>query len=192
MKRIYSALFALSLVATNVMADDYIIDKKGMHASIDFKISHLGFSWLRGRFNDFDGHFSYDKEQPENAKIEVVIKTSSIDSNHAKRDKHLREQDFLNTDKYPEAKFISRSFVQEKDGSGILKGDFTLRGVTKPILIEVKYIGEGKDPWGGYRIGFEGTAKIALADYGIVYDLGSTAKELELFFEIEGIRQTKQ
>ncbi|MCF6346065.1 MAG: YceI family protein [Thiomicrorhabdus sp.] len=192
MKIINIAILALSIMATNAMADNYIIDKEGMHASIEFKISHLGYSWLKGRFNDFDGHFSYDKDKPETSKIEVTINTSSIDSNHAKRDKHLRDEDFLDTDKYPEAKFVSTSFKQNKDGTGILKGDFTFRGITKSIEIDINYIGEGDDPWGGYRIGFEGSTKITLADYGMTYNLGEEAKELELFFDIEGIKQASK
>lgn len=190
MKMIYFVLVGLSLAVANVMADDYVIDKKGMHASIQFKISHLGYSWLWGRFNDFDGHFSYDKSKPEASKIEVTIRTGSVDSNHSERDKHLRGDGFLDVEKYPRATFTSTSFVQNEDGTGILKGDFTLHGVTKSITINVKYIGEGKDPWGGYRIGFEGTSRIALADFGITRNLGSASKNLDLIFAIEGVRQS--
>ncbi len=190
MKIIYSIFLVTSLSFTSVsaIANNYIIDIKGMHAAIQFKISHLGYSWLVGRFNDFDGSFSYDKNKPEASKIEIMIKTNSIDSNHAKRDKHLREEDFLDVDKYPEAKFISTSFVQKSDGTAILKGDFTLRGITNPISIDVVYIGEGDDPWGGYRIGFEGETRILLADYGLTYDLGPASTEMDLFFQIEGIK----
>jgi len=192
MKIIYSTFIVLNLMASSVIADDYVIDKKGMHASIQFKISHLGYSWLWGRFNDFDGHFSYDKNKPESSKIEVTIKTNSIDSNHAERDKHLRGEKFLHVDKFPQARFVSTSFKQNKDGSGLLKGEFTLHGVTKPITINVKYIGEGKDPWGGYRIGFEGTSSIALADFNITKNLGPASKELDLIFSIEGIRKASK
>lgn len=185
----YYALISLGLITTSVAADDYVIDKKGMHASIEFKISHLGYSWLRGRFNDFDGEFSYDKAKPNASKITVNINPASIDSNHAERDKHLRGKEFLNVKEFPESKFVSTSFEQNKDGSAILKGDFTLHGITKPIIINVKYIGEGNDPWGGYRMGFEGTSRIALADFGIVQNLGPASKELELIFSIEGIRK---
>jgi len=181
-------LFLLVLVSDNVVADNYVIDKKGMHASIQFKISHLGYSWLWGRFNDFDGHLSYDKNKPEKSKIKVTIATKSVDSNHAERDKHLRGKDFLEVDKYPQAKFISTSYSENKDGTGTLKGDFSLHGVTKPISIDVNYIGAGKDPWGGYRIGFEGRSKIALADFNIIKKLGPASKEVELFFVIEAIR----
>lgn len=195
MKFVNFVLLALSLnisfLLSDVRADDYIIDKKGMHASIQFKISHLGYSWLWGRFNDFNGSFSYDKNKPEDSRVEVTINTRSVDSNHAERDKHLRGKDLLNVDKYPTARFISSSFVQKNDGTGQLKGDFTLHGITRAITIETQYIGSGKDPWGGYRIGFEGTTRIALSDFGILKNLGPASKELELIFAIEGVRQSR-
>ncbi len=190
MKIIYSIVIVLNLIVSTVFADEYIIDKKGMHASIQFKISHLGYSWLWGRFNDFDGHFSYDKNNPESSQIEVTIVTNSIDSNHAERDKHLRGKGFLDVDKFPKARFVSTSYKQNKDGSGVLEGEFTLHGITKPITIMVNFIGEGKDPWGGYRIGFEGTSSIVLADFNITKNLGPASKELDLIFSIEGIRKS--
>lgn len=189
MKTICSALVILCCMAADVKAADYVIDKKGMHASIQFKISHLGYSWLWGRFNDFEGTFSYDKEKPGDAKFEVTVNTDSVDSNHAERDKHLRGEAFLDVKKYPQARFTSTSLTLNEDGSGTLKGDLTLHGTTRPIAIDVKYIGEGKDPWGGYRVGFEGKTRIALADYGITKNLGPGSKELDLLFAIEGIRQ---
>lgn len=172
-----------------VHADDFIIDKKGMHAFIQFRISHLGFSWLYGRFNDFSGEFTYDEQNPTASTVTVTIDPASVDTNHAERDKHLRSDDFLYVDKYPEAKFISTSFTMNDDNTGVLKGDFTLRGVTRPIEITVTRIGEGDDPWGGYRAGFEGKTRLALADYGIPKDLGPAAREVELTLSIEGVRK---
>ena len=188
MKIIYTVLITLGLITSNAVADEYVIDKKGMHASIQFKISHLGYSWLWGRFNDFEGQFSYDKGQPENSKITVNINTKSVDSNHAMRDKHLRGEDFLDVDKFPQAKFVSSAFSQNKDGNAVLTGNLTLHGVTKSINIAVNSIGEGQDPWGGYRVGFEGKTRIALADFGIVKNLGPASKELDLILSIEGVR----
>jgi len=179
----------LTFGSTAVMADDYVIDTKGAHASIKFRVQHLGYSWLYGRFNEFSGTFSYDEKQPENASIEVTINTSSVDSNHAERDKHLRSDDFLNVAKYPEAKFVSTSYSQGKDGKGVLKGKLTLNGVTKPLEIDVEFIGAGEDPWGGYRAGFEGTTSFAMADFGIVKDLGPKSKDVEMILSVEGIRQ---
>ena len=172
-----------------LMAADYVIDTKGAHASIKFRVQHLGYSWLYGRFNNFSGKFSYDEAAPEKASIEVKIKTSSVDSNHAERDKHLRGEDFLYVDKYPEAKFVSTGYTQGKDGNGVLKGELTLRGVTKAVEIEVESIGAGNDPWGGYRRGFEGRTRFAMADFGIMKDLGPKSKDVEMILSLEGIRQ---
>lgn len=185
-----AGVLATSLaVSSTALADDYVIDKKGMHASIQFKISHLGYSWLWGRFNDFGGKFNYDEKDTAASKVAVTIKTASVDSNHAERDKHLRSDDFLDVKKFPEAKFVSTSYSEDKDGKAKLKGNFTLHGVTKEIEIDVTKIGAGKDPWGGYRIGFEGQTRIALADYGITKNLGPASTELDLIIAVEGIKQ---
>jgi polyisoprenoid-binding protein YceI len=185
-----STAFASVLTATALplQAADYMIDREGAHAFIQFKISHLGYSWLLGRFNDFKGAFTYDEANPEQAFVEVDIDPASIDSNHAERDKHLRGEDFLSVDKYPEARFVSTRFEELGDGKALLAGNLTLRGVTKPVEIEVKHIGHGPDPWGGYRRGFEGSTTLVLKDYGIEYDLGPAAREVELFLSIEGVR----
>lgn len=189
MKVFSVVLLALSLLSTSVMADEYVIDKKGMHASIQFRIMHLGYSWLWGRFNDFEGDFTYDKDNLNASKINVTINTSSIDSNHAERDKHLRGEEFLDVEQFPQASFVSTSFTMKENGSSELKGDFTLRGITKSITIYMSYLGEGNDPWGGYRAGFEGTTELILADYGILKELGPASKKLDLFLSIEGIKK---
>jgi len=170
-------------------AEDYLIDTKGSHAFVQFKIKHLGYSWLYGRFNDFAGNFSYDENNPEAATVEVVIKTASVDSNHAERDKHLRNSDFLNVDEHPEARFVSTAFTESGDNKAELKGDLTLNGVTRPVTIDVEHIGHGPDPWGGYRRGFSGTTTLKLADFGIDYDLGPASTEVEMILSVEGIRQ---
>ncbi|WP_298609997.1 YceI family protein [uncultured Thiothrix sp.] len=192
MKRLLaSSVLALGLLgsAAIAQADDYTIDSENMHASINFRIQHLGYSWLYGRFNDFSGTFSYDEAKPETAKVEVTVKTTSVDSNHAERDKHIRSKDFFEVEKFPEAKFVSTAYKPNGDGTGTLTGDLTLKGVTKPLEVKVHEIGAGKDPWGGFRRGFEGTAKFALADYGISYDLGPASKEVELILSLEGVKK---
>ncbi|MEC7642895.1 YceI family protein [Idiomarina sp.] len=180
-----------SVLAAPAVADDYVIDTEGQHAFIQFKIKHLGYSWLLGRFNDFEGKFSYDESNPGNASVEVTIDTASVDTNHAERDKHLRSDDFLNTGEYPEASFVSTRYVPDSDdeNEGTLYGNFTLNGVTKEIAIEVEQVGAGEDPWGGFRRGFEGEVDLTLADYNIDYNLGPEAKEVELYLSIEGVRQ---
>lgn len=182
------ALAALALLSLPASAADYVIDTKGAHASINFRIKHLGYSWLVGRFDTFSGNFSYDEAAPEASKISVEIDTNSVNSNHAERDKHLRSPDFLDVAKFPKATFVSKS-VAVKDGKGTITGDLTLRGVTKPVTIEAEVIGGGEDPWGGYRQGFAGTTKLVLADFGITKELGPASKEVMLELNIEGVRQ---
>ncbi len=183
------ALIAAVMLPTHALAEKYVIDTKGAHAFIQFKIQHLGYSWLFGRFNTFDGSFDYDEKNPDQASVQVEIDTASIDSNHAERDKHLRGDDFLDVKKFPKASFVSTAFEDRGDGTVVLKGDFTLHGVTKLITIDVKHVGHGEDPWGGYRRGFVGTTSFALADYNINYNLGPKSKEVELTLSVEGIRQ---
>lgn len=176
------------LVSPFALAADYKIDTKGAHAFIDFKIKHLGYSWLSGRFNTFDGQFSYDEKNPNASKVNVTINTNSIDSNHAERDKHLRGKDFLHVSQYPKASFVSQSYTDLGNGKGKLSGNLTLHGVTKLITIDVNFIGQGKDPWGGYRAGFEGKTSIKLKDFGIMYDLGPASTSVDLHLGVEGIR----
>jgi polyisoprenoid-binding protein YceI len=185
MKQQWLVLLAASAISMSAMAADYVIDTKGAHASINFKVKHINTSWLLGRFNQFEGRFSYDPAKPEASKIEVDIDTSSVDSNHAERDKHIKSDDFLDASKYPKAQFVSTKVIDKGDGKLQVIGDFTLHGVTKSITIEAQKVGEGKDPWGGYRVGFEGTTSINMGDFGFKKNFGDVLLELH----IEGIRQ---
>ncbi len=185
------ALGLITTLSAPLMAADYMIDHKGAHASINFKISHLGFSWLTGRFNNFSGNFSYDENNPNASKVVVNIDPASIDSNHAKRDKHIRSDDFLDVKRFPEAGFKSTSFTENADGTAVIKGDLTLHGVTKEITINASKIGAGNDPWKGYRMGFEGNTSFAIQDFGIDEKgmIGPGPKMIELNLQVEGIRQ---
>lgn len=171
----------------NAYAADYVIDTKGAHAFINFKFKHLGYSWLTGTFNTFSGDFKWDAEKLEKSAINVDIDVTSIDSNHAERDKHIRSDDFLDVAKYPTAKFVSTSVKPKADGALAIKGNLTLHGVTKEIEIDAKPIGEGKDPWGGYRAGFEGSVTLNTKDFGMPGFVPTNEVHMELL--IEGIRK---
>lgn len=172
-------------------AEHYLIDTKGMHAFVTFKIKHLGFSWLEGRFNRFSGSFEVDKEHPENNRVAVSIDIASLDTNHAERDKHLRSERFFDSKQFPKAHFKSTGWRDLDNGTAVLSGDFTLRGVTRPIEIQVEKIGAGEDPWGGYRMGFVGTTALKLSDYKMKESakLGPAAEVVNLWLSIEGIRE---
>lgn len=183
-----TTIFALAF-SLPVFAADYVIDTEGAHASINFKIPHLGYSFMLGRFDDFSGSFSYDPDKPEATEVDVTVKTASINSNHAERDRHLRSDDFLAAEKYPDARFVGSKFTTSDGDTGRLSGKLTLRGVTKDVVIDVNKVGEGDDPWGGYRTGFAGSTTLQLADFGITTDLGPAAREVEMLLHIEGVRQ---
>lgn len=194
MKPILKSVFSAALLAGSVMAlpaiaADYVIDSKGAHASINFKIKHLGYSWLTGRFDKFAGEFSFDDKSPDKAAISVEIDTASVNSNHAERDKHIRSADFLDVAKFPKAIFKSTSVKPGANGKAVVEGELTLHGVTKAITIDAEYIGGGKDPWGGFRQGFAGTTSFALADFGIAYNLGPASKVIQLELHVEGVRK---
>jgi polyisoprenoid-binding protein YceI len=123
------------------------------------------------------------------SKIEVNIDTSSINSNHAERDKHLKGDDFLDVSDFAKAKFVSTSVAKKSDGQLTVTGMLTLHGVSKEVIIDAQTVGEGKDPWGGYRAGFSGTTSIALTDFAIKKSLGPASTHVQLELQIEGIKQ---
>jgi len=188
-KLLLASALAGALLSPIANAADYVVDYKGAHASINFKIQHLGYSWLTGRFDKFDGTFNYDANNVAASKIVINIDATSINSNHGERDKHLRNPDVLDTSKFATAKFVSSSVKDLGNGKLAIMGDLTLRGVTKPITIDAEKIGEGKDPWGGYRVGFSGKVRLKMADFGIPINLGPASTHVDLDLHIEGIRQ---
>ncbi|WP_046080232.1 YceI family protein [Halomonas sp. HG01] len=186
-----AALAAASLVPlAQAQAADYAIDTDGQHAFVQFKISHLGFSYILGSFEEFDGGFSYDPENPEASSANLEVEVDSLTTNHAERDKHILSDDFLDAAEYPTASFASTGFEPTGEGEGVLTGDLTLHGETQAIEMPVTLLGEGDDPWGNYRAGFEGSTTLTLSDYGIdMSQFPESMHELELYVTFEGIRQ---
>lgn len=192
MKKVWVTwIMAWTLMGANTASaalEHYQIDTSGSHAFIMFKISHIGFSWMYGRFDRFDGQFSYDAENPAAASLEISVDVASVNSNHAERDKHLRSSDFFDVDEYPKATFTSTGYEADDSGHGRMSGDLTIKGVTHPITLAVEELAARDDPWGGYRRGFGATTTIRLEDYGIKV-LGSDSAEVELIISFEGIRR---
>lgn len=191
-KVLLASAVSLALVGA-AQADEhggtYAFDNKDTHQFITFKISHLGYSWLYGRFNEFDGQFVYDAENPESSSVTVTVDTASVDTNHGERDNHLRSEDFLYVSEFPEATFKSTEVILGEDGEADIVGDLTLRGVTREITLDAEMVGHGEDPWGGYRMGFEAETELRLKDFGIPMDLGPASETVELEISVEGIRQ---
>jgi len=189
LNKIASLALAAIVLMPVAHSADFKIDTSGKHAFIQFKVSHLGYSYVLGDFPDFEGSFSYDADDPTASRVDVKIDTTTVDTRHAERNLSVRGSNFLDVKKFPVATFTSTSYEETGGGEGILNGDLTMRGVTQPISIELKKIGEGKDPWGGYRAGFEGNTTITMADFGITYNLGPASRTVDIYLSIEGIRQ---
>ncbi|SJN11850.1 Protein yceI precursor [Halomonas citrativorans] len=186
-----SAIAAAALVPlSQAQAADYNVDTEGQHAFVQFKISHLGMSYILGSFEEFDGQLSYDEDDADASAVEFEVQVNSLNSNHAERDRHILSSDFLNASEYPTASFVSTSFESTGDNEGVVTGDLTLHGETQEIEMPVTLIGQGEDPWGNYRAGFEGSTMLNLGDYGIdLSDFPEPMHELELYVTFEGIRQ---
>lgn len=192
-KTLLASALSVAVVSAAQAADPsgtYAFDRKDAHQFVTFEISHLGFSTLMGRFNDFNGEFHFDAKNPENSRVEVTLETTSVDSNHAERDRHLRSEDFLHVSEYPQATFRSTRIEVDEDGDEAdVYGELTLRGVTREIKLDVDLVGYGEDPWGGYRLGFDAETEIRMADFGIPTNLGQASEVVELRISVEGVRQ---
>lgn len=187
MKKVLIA--ALLMIApfgvSSASAADYKIDVEGMHAAIQFKVKHQGISWLTGRFDKFDGSYTFDENDPSASKITVDIDVRSVNSNHKARDEHILDENYLNVAENPMAHFESTSVEVTSDTTGIIHGNLTLNGVTKPFQLHANFVGIGEDAWGGYRSAFEATAVIHPADFDFKFKYGDVYMEMY----IEGIRQ---
>ena len=181
------AAAAIAFPAAATHAAEYRIDPA--HSFVQFKISHLGYSWMIGTFDKVSGDFTFDPSAGSaQQKISVEIDTASVDTSHAERDKHLRSAGFLNVKKFPTATFVSTAYEGDAQG-GTMKGNLTLMGVTKLIAIDVKKVGEGDDPWGGYRAGFEGETTLKRSEFGAGRSLGPASESMDFFLSVEGIRK---
>ena len=141
------------------------------HSSVTFAIDYMVLTEVTGNFKEFSATMTSEGgEAGKSNAVQVSIKTAGITTGNEKRDTHLRSADFFDAEKYPEITFVSRSFEKGEGDSYKITGDLTMRGVTKPVAIDARYIGEAKDPWGNQRRGFKGTTTISRNDFGVKYN----------------------
>ncbi|WNK19093.1 YceI family protein [Halomonas piscis] len=185
-----AAVTAVLLPSSQAQAATYQVDTEGQHAFVQFKISHLGYSYLLGNFETFSGEFDYDPDNLDDASVDFEVEVASLNTNHAERDRHILGDDFLDADAYPTATFESTGFAPDGDDAGVITGELTLHGQTQTIDMPVTLVGEGEDPWGGYRAGFEGSTTLELAEFGIdMSEFPKPMREVELYVTFEGVRQ---
>ncbi len=178
---------ALSLTGPARAADNYEVDSA--HSMLVFKVDHMGYSFSYGRFNDISGSFSIDEANPANSSVTMTVQAGSIDTNSEQRDRHLKGPDFLNAGQFPEIRFRSKKVEKSGDDYKV-SGDFTLRGITKPLTVNLTRRKTGADPWGNHRTGFNASFTIRRTDFGVNYNPQAIGDEVELMVAIEGIRSS--
>lgn len=166
-KKLFATAALATLAALPLRAESYKIDPS--HSEVGFTIRHM-VSNVRGRFNDFAGTVDMDPKAPQKGSVEFSVKTTSIDTGNADRDKHLRTADFFDAEKYPEITFKSDSVKATGKNTYNVTGTLTMHGVSKKVTLPVTFNGEGKDPWGNTRAGFETSTKLDRKEYGIVWN----------------------
>ncbi|HEX8769143.1 MAG TPA: YceI family protein [Acidimicrobiales bacterium] len=145
----------------------YKIDSS--HSMVEFVGRHLVVTKVRGRFTDFAGEIVVG-ESPEDSAVNVTIQAASIDSGDERRDEHLRGPDFLDVENFPTLEFHNTKTEQSARGVKV-EGDLTIKGVTRPVVLDAEYDGSFGDPWGGQRIGFSATTEIDREDWGLTWNV---------------------
>ncbi len=138
------------------------------HSTIEFRVVHMLVSKTTGHFTEYQGFIDMDAEAGTVKAIEAAIKTASVNTNHAKRDAHLRNADFFDVEKYPTMTYRMKQYQKTADGYQAV-GELTLRGVTKDITLTGNFNGVAKDPWGNLRAGFNAEGKLNRKDFGMVW-----------------------
>ncbi|MFG2682025.1 YceI family protein [Streptomyces sp. NPDC048392] len=166
------------------------------HSRIGFSVRHAMVTTVRGAFPDYDSTLYFDGARPTESRAEIVIRVASVDTGVEQRDAHLVGKDFFDVRRYPEMTFRSTSTVHESDESFRMTGDLTIRGTTRPVELQLDYLGAVVDPFGFERAGFDGTTTIDRRDWGLVYNQrleagGSMVSEkVRLQFDISAIRSS--
>jgi polyisoprenoid-binding protein YceI len=155
---------ALAAASPALAAETFQFDKS--HTTVGFQVRHI-FTMLGGKFQDFSGTIKVDRAKPENSSVEFAVQVASVFTNEPKRDEHLKSPDFFDAASHPAITFKSTSVKPVGKDVYEVTGPLTMRGVTKVVTLPVTFLGEGKDPWGNEKMGFETSTTLNRKDYGI-------------------------
>lgn len=164
------------------------------HSEVQFKVKHLVISTVTGTFNKFYVELEAEKDDFTDAKIAFSADIDSIDTNNAQRDAHLKSDDFFNAEKFPQMTFKSSS-LEKSNGKYALKGDLTIRDITKPVELEVEFGGVATDPYGQIKAGFEAVGKINRKEFGLMWSAITEAggvvvsDEVKILLNVQFIKQ---
>jgi polyisoprenoid-binding protein YceI len=174
------------------IAGDYTLD--AAHSRLGFSARHAMVTTVRGAFKEFEGTAHVDTANPADSKVEVTIKTDSIDTGVADRDVHLRSADFFEIEQHPEITFVSTDVERDGDDWSVT-GDLTIKGISKPVTIAFESTGSARDPFGNVRIGFEGQTTISRKDWGLTWNAALetggflVSDKIKLEFDISAIQR---
>jgi len=186
----------MTTTTPDTLTGTYVLDPS--HTRVGFVARHAMVTKVRGSFNELDGSGFFDASNPAASNLSLTIQAASIDTRNADRDAHLRSNDFFDMEAHPEITFASTA-VEAKGGDVFaVTGDLTMKGVAKPITVELELTGAARDPFGNDRIGLEGKAVVNRKDWGITWNAPLEAggvlvgEKVTLEFEVSAIKQTDE
>jgi len=165
------------------------------HSEITFKVKHMMFTNVSGKFDTFQATAESEGENFENARFEFEAETASINTGNGDRDNHLRGSDFFDAEQFPKLTFSSTSFSQKSGDDYTLTGNLTLHGVTGPVTLDVEFGGLAQDPWGNTKAGLSATGKLNRKDFGLNWNAALEAggvlvgEEVKLHIELQFVKQ---
>ena len=180
-------------VATTTVNGDYDVD--AAHSRVGFAAKHAMVTTVRGQFSDFTAELHLDEDSVANSTARIEIRTASLDTGNAQRDEHVRNSDFLDVEQFPTITFVSTQVEQTGDDTYAVTGDLTIKDVTKPVTVAFEKTGAAEDPWGNFRVGFEGGTVINRKDFGVNWNVALEAggilvsEKVRLEFDIAAVRR---
>jgi len=188
-KSIIIAVFLGCLVAhSTIAAETFQVDKN--HSFVLFKVSHLGAGYVYGRFTDgVSGTISTDPAAPDKSAVALEVKTDTLDTGLAQRDKDIKSPDFLNAKQFPLITFKSTSVQKVSDQQYAVTGDLTFHGVTKPVTVQANITGQGKGAKGEMRTGAEVHFVVKRSEYDVKYGLPALGNDVQMTVAVEGVRK---
>lgn len=164
------------------------------HTTVGFVVRHMMVAKVRGRFTRVSGAINI-AERLEDSSVEATIDAASIDTGEEQRDNHLRSSDFLDVENHPTITFRSTRVRHVETNRWAVDGELTIRGVTRPVTLDVEYEGVARDPWGGERVGFAATTEIDREDWGLTWNVALetggvlVGKKVKIELEVEAVRK---
>lgn len=164
------------------------------HSAVNFAVKHMMVTTVRGSFSGVVGVIAFDPQNPAASSVEVEIDAASIYTGILDRDNHLRSGDFFDAENHPKVTFKSSKVELRGESSGKISGDLTIRGITRPVVLDVEFLGEDTAPWGETRIGFEASTKINREDWNLTWNQALESggvlvgKEVRLSIDVQAAR----